>query len=471
MHRMNANRPPINGVTNSLSDESLLNIKNGVDKIQQRRLSKRNASISKIASVNTEAKIVDPKPTIKISNLNEIPPNFERIGTGFYRNGHHLWELSPHNDGFMLVRKHGEDHVLGYDPEPISKNETFDRKGNTIKIGSKVIVPHHGKLAEGTVLLIEPQSLGLELESGENINASPDMVDVIKEMMDKLFGGGEESDKGLDKFIQEEEAEGEHSPEAIKELKNREKEEQKEEGHSNKKSKDAFEPKVERSSKESYRRIVAQTSVSEESSSEPTSRPNEIKRIANLIDPDTQSWKDYWYSVGRRVALATPKPPAFPIGGKPPKIPAPKTPKIPKAETPEGKAQRQKRRKERKQMTQGLPPGAYLPPRKPIRVPKAQLEKIADEATDKDIIRICKQLVDELRHVLDDEDVRNQPELLADNVEQALDHYDEEIESTDEENEEELEDELSIETPPKDKRSLDDLRSATKISISMSDLR
>jgi len=41
---------------------------------------------------------------LKIAKLAEIPKDFEPLGTGMYRQGHHLWSLSQEGDGFMLVR-------------------------------------------------------------------------------------------------------------------------------------------------------------------------------------------------------------------------------------------------------------------------------------------------------------------------------------------------------------------------------
>ncbi|KKL17617.1 hypothetical protein LCGC14_2483730, partial [marine sediment metagenome] len=99
---------------------------------------------------------------------------------------------------------------------------------------------------------------------------------------------------------------------------------------------------------------------------------------------------------------------------------------------------------------------------------KAQTDD--DRAKDKEFVRACEQFIDEIKHILEDEAIRDQPELLADNIQEAIASYEDENDELKEDGEMKMEDELSIMTPPKDEKSLDDLRSAGKIRVSMSDL-
>jgi hypothetical protein len=519
MHRMNANRNSVDG-TSTMGNSAIQNIKKNMDIANQRRVSKHNKN-KKVASSST------PKPQKKtgrliVANLEEIPNDFERIGTGFYRKGHHLWELAPAKNGFVLVRKHGEDHVLGYDPDPIIKesNAVHDRLGNNIKIGSKVALPHHGKIAQGVVYLMSPQSLGLELDSGEKISAPPDMLEIV----DSLMGG-------LMNFIDEGEA---TEKEENKEEHNDEEEEKEENG--------SFEPAVESSSKKAQMEpslqqqdVFEDIGVSEEEpismeikEFDPTSGslfgqldqfgnaivrssdrsfyiktvgedqyqisemktkqelfPNLFTRnqlaqfeeklrsqgeysvsppemsemVASIIKIEKQAdvlgWDQYWCNLGQRVAQASPKTPA-----------KPKTPKLPGQLTPEQKEQRRITRKQRRQTMKGLPPGAVVPPRKPIKAFSDDEER----ARSNEFVRNCEQTFDEIKHILEDDSMRDQPELLADNMNEILERFEEEKERISEETNMEMEDELSITTPPKDKKTLDDLRSASKITVSMSDL-
>ncbi|MGW8178773.1 MAG: hypothetical protein ACWGQW_08425 [bacterium] len=211
MHRMNANRVSQQG-TSTLDDDSIRRIKDGVSRAGKKRASKhqKTASIKKTAQKvsnddNTTKRIV-------VASLADIPSQFERIGTGFFREGHHLWEMVPGEGGFVLTRKHGEDHVLGYDPEPIKKESSVavtDRFGVELKVGCKVRLPVHGKVATGTVLVLTPGSLDVGLDGGGKTSTPP----------------------GMAEFLEEEEAEGEHSPEAIESMEQFMGEESREEEH------------------------------------------------------------------------------------------------------------------------------------------------------------------------------------------------------------------------------------------------
>jgi len=409
MHRMNANRST-DGTSIALSDQSVQKIQSGMDKAKERKVSSRQQK--KTAKKVKAVKPVEPNPQIRIASLNDIPSDFERIGTGFFRRGHHLWELNSEGEGFVLVRKGGEDHVLGYDPEPIVKSASIsasvvtDRFGKQLEVGSRVELPHRGKIAQATVYLLSPDSLGLETDGGEQIDAAPDMVQILEELLLPLLADGPLIDLPREEHEEHEEhEEEEHEEEDKKESKDKE-------------SSEGFEPDVEPTSKE--------------------------------------AWTDYWRDAGRRVAQA-----------KPPTTPKPKTPKLPGQLTPEQKEKRRQTRKERRMMMKGLPPGTKAPPR-----PKSALSKGDDDerSKDKEYVRICQQLVDELKYILQDEEMQTQPEMLLDHIEQAVESFDEEMEDTNSEDKKDLEDSLSIETPPKEDRTLDDLRSANRVVVSMTEL-
>ncbi|KKL10107.1 hypothetical protein LCGC14_2559140, partial [marine sediment metagenome] len=321
---MNANRSSTDS-TSLMGNESISNIKKNMELADKRRASKRD-KIKKAASTPMKKKAsINKSGRLVIANLSEIPTNFERIGTGFYRQGHHLWELAPADNGFILIRKRGEDHVLGYDPEPITKvaasTTDTDRFGITIKVGSRVQVPHHGKLAQGTVYLVSPNSMGMELDNGERIDAPPDMLEIVNELIE-----------GLISFV-EEEADGDRENESIEESKEEDNEDDDEEDEDERSESGGFEPGVEPSSKSASR---------------------------NGLSKDTLTkWGSYWRSVGERAAQVTPKSEE----SKPVKPPGPKSPKIPGQLTPEQKEKRRQTRKDRRQTMKGLPPGTRIPSR------------------------------------------------------------------------------------------------------------
>lgn len=184
MHRMNANRVT-NGGTSTIGDASMSRIRQRVDAAQERRANKR-AGVKKTASIENEPQHDKDLTTsrIVIASLNEVPQDFERIGTGFYRQGHAVWEMMPGEGGFVLVRKQGEDHVLGYSPEPISKAASItvtDRNGHELRLGSKVRFPHRGKIATGTIIVLSPSALGLDMGEGKNVDMPSDIVEWAEE--------------------------------------------------------------------------------------------------------------------------------------------------------------------------------------------------------------------------------------------------------------------------------------------------
>lgn len=230
MHNMHANRVSQQG-TSMLSDDSIRRIEGGVGNANKRRASKHKETV-----IKKIAKKIDNNDNIQrivIANITDIPNHFERIGTGFFREGHHLWEMIPGEGGIVLTRKHGEDHVLGYDPEPIQKESSItvtDRFGIELKVGSKVRLPLHGKVATGTVLVLTPGSLDIGLDGGGRTSTPP----------------------GMTEFLEEESAEGEHTPEGIHGLEEFMEEEVSEEAHGDKEAGDVFEPEISEKPKSDY---------------------------------------------------------------------------------------------------------------------------------------------------------------------------------------------------------------------------
>lgn len=216
MHRMNANRVTTGG-TSTLDDSSLKRIGDKVSEASKKRIAKHkpnNTSIKKTASKRKSYSDIDQSSTSRmvVASLHDVPDDFERIGTGFYRQGHHLWEIMPGDGGFVLVRKRGEDHVLGDSPEPIEKNAaltTTDRNGIELKKGSRIKLPYKGKAASGTVVVLSPNALGVDLDEGGHIDVPPDMVEWAEEEASEP----EHSDTGdaIKEFVQEELQEEEHS--------------------------------------------------------------------------------------------------------------------------------------------------------------------------------------------------------------------------------------------------------------------
>lgn len=578
MHRLNANKNTVSG-TSSLGDSSIRRIEEGLNVSKSRRASKQ----TKVSTMQkTAKKIRDDKPQddakrIIVASLNDIPANFERIGTGFYREGHHLWEMSPGKGGFVLTRKRGEDHVLGYDPEPIMKKESAilisDRNGVELKKGHRVKFPRHGKMATGTILLLTPSSLDLGMDDDSVMSLPPGMVEFLEEEMAE----GEHSEKGLqaleeflkeesgeeehsdkegssdlEDFVEEEEAEGEHSEEAIEALEDFFEEEMGEEEHSDKEAGDEFEPEIEKKPKSDYTgpqssqvggiggiaRKKAQNDqsgqseepgISEPVFEQPASFPDyeqagahsaianklnelgdgsavvivsedqgsqyfatkngnkydlymvenkltqfpgvstvedlmefegNIGRFSVMANPkvakiikaaintihdsdEMQTWKEYWYNLGQKVAEG--------------KIPQPKL-------TEEEKKQRRKdRRKQRQLERSGLPKGVALPP-------KQSLKDSDDMARYKEIIKIYETNFDELEYAItsiDPEDPAADA-LAADAVIETLDRIKQERHELEERDEEEMEDELSLDSPSEFEIEME--KNSSKIVVSMSEL-
>lgn len=283
MHRLNANKSTVNG-TSHLGDSSIRRIEEGLKASKTRRANKQTTSntIQKTAKKISDQSVDEAR--IVVASLNEIPSNFERIGTGFYREGHHLWEMTPGKGGFVLTRKHGEDHVLGYDPEPFMKKESAilvtDRNGIELKRGHKVKFPYHGKIATGTILVLSPSSLDLGMDDESMMSYPPGMVEFLEEETEEGEHSKEElkaleefleeeaeeheeheeheesSDKegsgDLEEFVEEEAEEGEHSDEAIDALEDFIEEEMEEPVHGGKEAGDEFEPEIEKKTKSDY---------------------------------------------------------------------------------------------------------------------------------------------------------------------------------------------------------------------------
>jgi hypothetical protein len=171
----------------------------------------------------------------------------------------------------------------------------------------------------------------------------------------------------------------------------------------------------------------------------------QIMELAINSAPSLKDWRNYWQSVGKRVAQAK------------------------KSLTPEQKERRKQRRKEREMERKGLPPGAVIPPKK---LPKAAAGDIEGLARMKEKLRLYEQLVDEIEYVLEQETVRGDEVVLADELERTLDEYHQQTEEMDREHESEMLDGTNIETPPKDNITpqIAPLKSANKIVVSMSEL-
>jgi len=479
MHRMNANRVSNLGTSSSLSDSSVQRIKAGIEGAAERRSQRRaSKTMKKTAGKQEESKIEDTGRLV-VASIKDIPDGFERVGTGFFRNGHHLWELTRAEGGYVLVRKQGEDHVLDYDHEPLEKqsNKVLDRRGVELRKGSKVRFPYRGKVATGTVVIVTPSALGIDTGAGGAVDVPPDMLESFVEEEKAEGGHSPEVMEGLEGFAEEEEAEEAHE------------EHEAEEGESDKEGMSAFAPEVEPSSKAEVAPAVGP------SAGQPMSmmaqkegcqviitmpdgkehkidcRPEDLNELAlGLLDQletwggasvqvigvdlpfkqeasiDLKDWKEYWKSVGQRVAQAKEY--------KPPK------PKLTEAEKRErAKERRHKLREERK----GLPKDVALPPR-----PKKAVVDGEKEAVYKEKLRLYEQLVDEFRYILTTEPLDPQEVPLADQFMQALDAFEEEKEKVSSEEEQEIHDELSLEAPSK--QELEQQEGKGRKIVSMADL-
>ena len=491
MHRMNANR--------SNNDTSVALDDLAVQRIASSLKSKKTA-IKKVASTTNRpirSKVAD-KPeqvTIKIATINEIPNEFERIGTGFYRSGHHLWELTPGSDGFVLVRKRSEDHVLSIDPDPVSKTSVVDRCGNEIKIGSTVKLPHCGRIANAVVIVVQPDSVGMELEDGERISAPPDICELLPHIPGQEFEPDvEPSSKSADDENDDENEEDELEEKIAKTAQTHTQTQPlvaptkapvaptKAPGPApakastppstefkrapsrllSKLDRDGFAVMQSPSNKsrfaaekvgDQYKVYVVQeklhplfgpSSVDELIKWEAGIADlhvldiggNEIKAAMRLIDSSSmRTWNDYWYSVGQRIAARKPL-------------------------TPEQKERRKQRRKERQLERKGLPPTTSLPPRKSAVVGEEVVEL-------KERLRLYQQLIDEVEFVLQDESLRMDEARLADELERTITEHKEQLEEINARSVKEQEEALSIDTPPSE---VEPSEKVAKVIVSMSDL-
>jgi len=560
MHRMNANRVTEGG-TSTLDDASLNRIRDRVGKAANRRAGKhqRVASIKKNA--NREDSLVTEGQSntkrIVIASLSELPSDFERIGTGFYRQGHHLWQMMPGEGGFVLVRKRGEDHVLGYSPEPVAKTAAIlvtDRNGKELKQGYRVSLPHHGKIAAGTVVVLTPEALGIDLDHGGRVDAPPDMVEWAEEESHEPEHA--ETGEALEKFVKEEVGEEEHS---------------------DKQGGDVFEPDISEKAKSDYvgpqssqvggpggvvnqnqnegsRNVLAkkkaQTTPTVEPSTPPQAPPSQtpepepfepmdsrlvesanagpvgimgkdglgpylvtkvgdgqykieiiqtnkiqadtvdeaglaefdrnlgqwyemphltklariakrevvvgilrdMTRIASTNVVDMKSWKEYWQGVGQRIAESMPP--------KPPK------PKMTDAEKKEkAKQRRELRALERK----GLPKGVKLPP-------KGGAKNTDELARMKEYNKLLEQAIDGIAYALESVADPSDDVLVADAVAQEIERLEEEKARLDEQNQDGMEDMLSLDEPSQAEMDGIDInrtsnnKQANKVVVSMSDL-
>lgn len=530
MHRMHSNRVTNRG-TSALEDDSIRRIQTGVENVNERRSAKhrKTSSMKKTAKVSNDDADNNTKRII-IASLDEIPSDFERIGTGFFRQGHHLWEISPGENGFVLNRKHGEDHVLGYDPDPIKKESSIsviDRFGRELKKGVKVRLPLHGKVATGTIIVVTPGALDIGLEQGGMTTCPPGMVEYmgegeIEEEGDKDAGSvfePEIGEKPESDYVGPQssqsgeiggpgiaaEAEAEEEEEECLATKTAQTDEPgqtttMEPAAPGAPAEDSGLPTFEPSEKPIsdlqkeldqnnvaaiysmetgknyliYRRgdkydVRMETFESlglwdetefarfEESLGtyeiQPTSPTvaTMLKHAFNVVsnfNDEVKDWKDYWKSVGQRVAKAPPKPPK------------------PRLSEDEKKQRRTERRKQRDIERAGLPKGTKLPPK-----PKVGVKDSDERAQLKEIINIYEQGVDELEYVINniDPEEPNADVIAMDAVTDFLQNVSEAKEGLEEDSEQEREDELSLETPSDMELGIQ-TRKSERVVVSMSDL-
>jgi hypothetical protein len=375
--------------------------------------------MKKTAAEKQGKKSVEKKPEfVRVASLNEIPSDFIRLGTGFYRKGHHLWELAASEDGYTLTRKHGEDHVLGYDPEPVivSKDVT-DRFGSTLKVGSKVKLPFRGKVATGTIVILQPGASTVEMEQGGRLDSPPDMLELLEQLVGGEPQGPEHMETGpaMEGFVEEETAEEEHGGEGDVEAAGSE-----------------FQPSVEPSSKaapavlaskfnEDLKKLASDLDTINHQHPDLTG----VNPIA-FADLDLKTWRQYWASVGARVAQSDFKP---------------KEEKM----TEEQKRQKRKQRaEERKRERAGTPPGTPHPPKA-----KTAADEDNGLAKCKEKLRLHEQFFDAVVFILGDEKLREDEVLLADELEREIESLQAQSEEMEEGSELEMEEELDIEKPPK----------------------
>lgn len=516
VHKMNANRISTNGVSTVFdNDESISRLKEAM----LNKSNRKAKTIQKVASVEApKTDIEDSTGRLIIASLNEIPSDFERIGTGFYRQGHHLWQMSPADGGFVLVRKHGEDHVIDYDPEPITKQSNRvikDRYGKEIKVGSKVIFPLRGKAAAGTVLVISPGVLDIGLGNGVTTACPPGMVE-CDESIELEENNETETDSGDKNSCDEFEPKINKKPEsdyvgpqnsqsggvggvAEKTAQSKtptippgsqpESEPESEpEPAQKQKTMDSLFPEEEYPAYDPGQmtsRLVTEIETNKEATirgangatlfitktgddryvvyeykAQFTKFPNVfsskdlmnlekniggyevikgggrganrqihdmMKIAAALYDQanmNALSWRDYWLSVGQKIADAAPA------------IPKPKM-------SEEEKRQRRKERaKQRKLERAGLPKGTKLPPK-----PKTGAAKTDDIAKLKERLRIYEQGIDALQYELNNIEDTDNDMMVADTILNVIDDIGMELEELDEKEEQEINDELSIEKP------------------------
>jgi len=398
--------------TSTLADGAIQRIASKMQDVQTKRANKhvQQPTQTPIKNMVKTASKLEKTAEIKVASINDIPNDFEKMGTGFYRQGHHLWELTPQADGgFMLTRKHGEDHVLGYDPEPVVREAAVrDRHGKSIKVGSKVTLPHRGTVTAGTVIIVQPGAMGVELDSGEKVDTPPDICELLQEMVQtpNMLEPKQEVDNHEENREEDqgsEEIEGSDTEACVS-------------------SGQEFEPMVEPTSK--------------------TDMPKEVSKEASM-----KEWQEYWHGMGQHVAQAS----------------------SPKQTKEEAAMKRKQRRQQRSVERSGLPKGMKVPPKHP----KSGAIDTDELAKLKERNRLYQQCFDEIEYVLQDESLKTDEVRLADEMDRVMQEYHDQIESMDEQTEESREDELSIEEPVSEPVSTEPtapLPKISKIVMSMSEL-
>ena len=478
MHRMNANTVSADGTT-TLDNGAMKRIASKMETSQAKRTKKHAVREELVAGPVTTTIVQEREATrtIKIASVFDVPKDFEKMGTGFYREGHHLWEMTPSSEGgFVLTRKRNEDHVLGYEQPPIvretaangrSHNPITDRRGRVLRTGNKVMLPHRGKVVAGTIVVIQPGSMNVELDGGGKVDTPPDICELLHEEMSAQ--PVEEGIEAKPPMIEtdsaeeaEEEVEGEpeadkegEAPETVASPDYTSTQETQPPGG------EEFTPGLEPSSKADEGSDVEATEAQPGQASEPMfeteeeEEPPRTAKKASMSEPQNLSpvalneWRAYWAGIGQRIAQRA------------------KGPKKTKQELAE---QRKMRRQQRSQERSGLPKGMKVPPKSP----KMGAAGTDDLAAIKERLRLLQQCFDEIEYILEDESLRTDETRLADEMDRVMQDYHQQLEEMDGGKEQELEDEISIEVPTPEKVGPTEPAGAmpklSKKTISMGDL-
>lgn len=149
-----------------------------------------------------------PLEVKRIASLADIPTTMRRMGTGFYKDAHGIWELRPDEEnaqGYMLVRKK-EERALDFRsaslrsdaPGPGRRTAARAPDGEpavapAVPRGARVLVAHGGRLVEGTVVTADGGHADLALDGGGMLDHVPVPILLILPQGDEMGGmGGDE---------------------------------------------------------------------------------------------------------------------------------------------------------------------------------------------------------------------------------------------------------------------------------------